>query len=415
MKKSASILIAIITIAIHSFGQSVEPQFWFYSKTAPVFGNNANDVEENNTLSLQIKLNNLFGNYFSNEQILEMYYRIYEIQNTSEILYSTDSYYSDGVPFVSESSPEKGYIHVDFGSPLIENESDDNNPEYSHRLRFASPIQKVDPELFSYWVQQIKLPPTTDLSYTSSPNIFTTLLVLIEGYDVYNYSALISKDSTLVVAATSAKTNYKIPELVKRIGAGALRGTLLRRLIIPSNVSSIGDNAFDLSDIQDYYIMSTKVPSIGQNVFGEKMDKKTTIYVPKESLRTYKKAWKPLKRHIKAIPKSFDPNMADEIFNPNRYYKIQSGLALKDNNCVYNRNNRFVDKDFSMTLNKYELLLWKHLKQYGTLTNIDWMANLLFMEFEEFNKWEDAKECCLTTMKKWFDTGLVIKISNPNK
>ena len=412
MKKTASILITFLAITFHAIGQSTEPQLWFYSNTAPVLGDNANDVEESNTLSLQIKYNNWLG--FSNEQILNMYYRIYEIQNTSEIFYSPIGIYDDGLPFISESAPEVGYIHVDFGSNLIGNENyfGNYNGEYSHRLRFASPIHKIDPELFSFWVDRIKLPPIEDLSYSSSPDIFTTNLVMLEGYDVYNYTSLINKDSTLIVAATSAKPYYIIPEFVKSIGAGALRGTLLHSLIIPSNVSSIGDQAFDLSDIQSYYILSTNVPTLGENVFYLR-DKKTTIYVPKKALRSYKKAWKPLKKHIKAIPKSFDPDMSVELFNPNRIYKIQSGLALKGGNCVYNKNNRFLNTDFSMELNRFDVAIWNHLTKYGASTDINLMTNVIYGQFDEFSRWEDAKEYITKTLEKWFHNGVIARVYDP--
>lgn len=408
MKKSASILILLISIVFHTFGQTVEPQFWFYSKTAPVLGNNANDIDEHNILSLQV----LFGNHFSNAQIMEMYYRMYEIQNTSIIRYTTADF--EKLPFQLTDGKEIGLQKVDFGAELIENTSNQSTPTwcFEYQLGFGTPVQRIDPQLFSEQMEEVRLPASSNLTYISSPEIMTTNLSIIEGYDVFNYSALISKDSTLIVAATKYQESYQIPNIVKRIGAGALRGSRIKSLTLPSSIIAIGEKAFDQSDILTYHLLPTEVPTLGEFAFGEQISKKVTIYVPKESLKAYKKAWKPLKRHIKALPRSYNYDLAKDEFDINCSYWSCYGLQLTEDGHVINKNNRFINKDLDVRLNEKEANLWKYMRYYDM--DIDWLSAVLYNNNDDYLHLSTAYDDCLSIMKKWFDEGIICKSSQPS-
>ena len=406
MKKATSILIIILAMTSHSFCQMRGLQYWFYNNTAPILNASANDAEEISVLSTQIMYKDWYR--FSDEQVLEMYYRMYEIKNTSIINYSTSDY--EKLPFQSTNDNEMWLRKVDFGAELVENTSEliAATWNFTFQLRFDSPIQRIDPQLFMAQTYEVQLPASTDLTYTSSPEIMTTYLYSIEGYDAYNYSALISKDSILIVAATRFKDSYQIPTIVKRIGAGALRGgTWIRSLTIPSSVVAIGDKAFDQSSILTFYLLSTEVPTLGESVFGEQVPKELTIYVPSKSLRAYRKTWKPLKKHIKAFPKTFDYNLAKDSFDINGLYKIEYGLQLTEDGRIINKSNRFIDKNINVRLNEKETMLWQHMENLEM--DLEWMTDVLLDKYDYLISRDSAYEECLRIMKKWYDAGLICK------
>lgn len=407
MNSKSLILIAVLfVITFNSNGQSIEPQLWFYSNSSPEIGSYRNDVEEIQAL---IKAGSE-SDYISEKQSLDMLYRYYEIQNTSVIKYSTVDFIT--LPFQCKDYTETSSYKVDFGADLIENKISEEFPlaRFSFQLSFGSPVQQIDPHLFSEQVESIKLPASKELTYTSSPEIMTTNLLYIEGYDVLNYTSLISKDSTLIVAATNGKDSYQIPSMVKQIGQGALRGSQLKSITIPSTVVHIGERAFDQSSILSFYFMSTEVPSLDTLAFGEQLDKKVRIYVPKESIKAYKRAWKPLKRHIKAFPKSFDRSPISEDFDANCRYKICSGLQLTEDGKIINKNNRFFKHDFTSSLNDQETLLWKYFRYYNI--DIDWMAETLCTFVDDYAYYE-AYYYCKGVLKKWYDEGLICKSYSP--
>ena len=123
----------------------------------------------------------------------------------------------------------------------------------------------------------------------------------IEGKDVIENTALISKDGTLIVAAVTGKDSYTIPFVVNRIGAGAFQGCSLKELVIPETVTSIGENALaKCSQMTSLTIKSEEVCQISETCFDEETLAHLTLYVPKKNIKKYKRTLPSVKK-IKAI------------------------------------------------------------------------------------------------------------------
>lgn len=311
------IFILCIIVALDICGQDISyPQLWFYSLKSPISANSKNDVEEYDNLKdeLQKALNE---KKYSDKLLVELAYRLYEIEKTSQIPYLT----IDGkkLPFQCKDMSTDG-VAVDFGASLIANDSVVNEDGFSfNRLRFGSPVTTIDPALFSYQVIAVILPSTKNLTYRSSPDIHSGYLEYLEGPDVIDHSTLISNDRTLIVAATQGNEHFKIPDGVLKIGAGAFRGSWLSSIEIPSSVQYIGENAFDLTFIKQYFIFAETVPRIENYAFGIFLDEDTKFYVPKKALGKYIKAYPDLKNYFAPIEK-----------NKGVYYLCLGKSAYKD-------------------------------------------------------------------------------------
>ena len=271
------------------------PQYEFYSHYDLSFLNqNAkNDADEISRTNLVLMLANIFG--LNDKHLVDLHYRVYQLEHTSVIKYDTN----DSIPlnFNCEDSLGLG-IDVDFGTPLIS-----NNKRFSDHfnLRFASPVAKIAPELFSESVTNIKLPFTDSLTYISSPNICVTNLQRIEGKDVIDNTALISQNGVLIAAAVAGKDSYTIPNGVKEIGAGALQGCSLKELVIPETVMFIGEKAFaKCNQMKSLTIYSDDIIYISESCFDEQTIAQLNIYVPKKNIKSYKKILPSVKK-IKAI------------------------------------------------------------------------------------------------------------------
>ena len=81
MKKAIFTMIIMLFGFNHARSQEPYPQLWFYSNTSPVSEKSKNDVEEYDNI--------LSSGYNTDRQLINMLYRIYEIEKTSEIKYST--------------------------------------------------------------------------------------------------------------------------------------------------------------------------------------------------------------------------------------------------------------------------------------------------------------------------------------
>lgn len=272
------------------------PQYEFYSHYDLSFLNqNAkNDADEISRTNIVLMLANIFG--LNDKHLVDLHYRVYQLEHTSVIKYDTN----DSIPlnFNCKDSIDLG-IDVDFGTPLIS-----NNKRFSDsfNLRFASPVAKIAPELFSESVINIKLPHTDSLAYMSSPDICVKNLCRIEGKDVIDNTALVNKSGVLIAAAVKGKNFYSVPDCVKEIGAGAFRGCLLEELVIPETVKSIGLNAFaDCPRIKSITIKSEDVCRISESCFSGQTVSHMTIYVPKKAVKSYKKMLPSLKRQIRSF------------------------------------------------------------------------------------------------------------------
>ena len=125
-------------------------------------------------------------------------------------------------------------------------------------------------------------------------------------------------------ASCTSLTNVIIPDSVITIGSSAFQGANLTSIIIPNNVTSIGASAFQqcynltsavigesVAEINNYAfsncdnlesitILATTPPNIGNDIFYYR----SSIYVPAESVETYKTAsgWSTYASRIQAIP-----------------------------------------------------------------------------------------------------------------
>lgn len=271
------------------------PQYEFYGDYDLSFLNqNAkNDADEIERTEIVLMLAKFFG--LSDKHLVDLYYRIYQLEHTSVIKYNTIN--NNPLNFQCVDSLDTG-IFVDFGTSLISN---NNKESDSYNLKFASPVLKIAPELFSESVTNIKLPFTDSLTYISSPNICVTNLQCIEGKDVIDNTALISQNGVLIAAAVAGKDSYTIPNGVKEIGAGALQGCSLKELVIPETVMFIGEKAFaKCNHMKSLTIYSDDIIHISESCFDEQTIAQLNIYVPKKFIKSYKKMLPSVKK-IKAI------------------------------------------------------------------------------------------------------------------
>ena len=104
----------------------------------------------------------------------------------------------------------------------------------------------------------------------------------------------------------SALKSIELPAGIETIGSQAFASTDLESIEIPANVSSIGSQAFwDCKKLKSVTVRSSEPPFLGNDIFGYYSNPVIpTIYVPNESLETYKNApgWSEYAEYIKQIP-----------------------------------------------------------------------------------------------------------------
>ena len=101
----------------------------------------------------------------------------------------------------------------------------------------------------------------------------------------------------------------KIDKSIRRIGKSCFHGCKnMRRVDIPSTVSSIGDNAFEYCEnLCEIHLTHSTPPTFGANIFeGVREDFK--IFVPEESLENYlnNEGWSEYAKHIYPKPRNND-------------------------------------------------------------------------------------------------------------
>lgn len=107
------------------------------------------------------------------------------------------------------------------------------------------------------------------------------------------------------VFRSCALKSIEIPAGVETIGSWAFAYTDLESIEIPANVSSIGAHAFDCENLKSVTVRSSEPPVLGNDIFCSFPNPVIpTIYVPNESLETYKNApgWSEYAEYIKQIP-----------------------------------------------------------------------------------------------------------------
>ena len=133
----------------------------------------------------------------------------------------------------------------------------------------------------------------------------TVLVPLIEG-DIT--SIVIPSSATAInyyaFARCDELTSVEIPSSVEFIGYRAFTGCIaLPSITIPSSVRTIGGEVFlDCLELESVTVLRNTPPDLGENVFSN-TSSSLTIYVPAESVETYKEAtnWSSYESKIQAI------------------------------------------------------------------------------------------------------------------
>ena len=179
----------------------------------------------------------------------------------------------------------------------------------------------IIPETVQYNGQTYTVTALDAGSYTSGPFYSTrsTLVSIsipktissIANYSFYGTALtkiIFAEDSQLTSIGISAFESCRslasitIPNTVTNIGMYAFRFcNSLTSLVIPENVATIGQSAFDsCGSLTNITVLATTPPTLGYNVFSSNV---TNIYVPAESVETYKSAsgWSSYANIISAI------------------------------------------------------------------------------------------------------------------
>lgn len=145
----------------------------------------------------------------------------------------------------------------------------------------------------------------TGLRSVSIPNSLTSIGIQL-------FSACYSLRSITIPNSITSINNYfvsschslrsiTIPYSVTSIGNQAFNGTSLRSITIPNSVTNIGTYVFSAcSSLLEIIIANTTPPTIGTNAFGQSTDN-AIIYVPDESVDTYKSRYTTYASRIKGI------------------------------------------------------------------------------------------------------------------
>lgn len=296
MKKT--LLAICIFASVMVCGQVNYPQIWFYANNAPIELKAQDFVDEYD--SIYSYLNSLEERNLSKRGKIELLYRRYLIDKTGVIVYIYDSGDSLSIA-ATEREKFVDYNQADFGTSVKRKDISDKLNRVN--LRFRGPVTHIDPMLFRKDIIFISLPLTFGLSYTSSPDIRVDNLAYITGKEVVDNKFLIDQSETLIVVAARGENIVSIPEGVKNIGAGALRGANIDTICIPESVLSIGEKAFDLSTTSCIVINSESMLEIEQNAFGDTPNESLKVYVPKKLVKTYKKQFPKLKKRIFSLNK----------------------------------------------------------------------------------------------------------------
>ena len=292
MKKHLIILLLSTLLSVMGYSQT-NPQFEFNAQANNIsLLSHYEDDDYMTYLVSQLLL--LLG--VNNKETVELLYRMYEIEHTSLIQYMTTTNEPLNLKTDSDTLLEK--IEVDFGANLRSNSESDG----AFKLWFASPVTKIDAALFATNVTYIKLPSIKELEYESSPSICVENLSFLEGLDVIDNSVLVDRERKIIAAAVAGYTEFVIPDQISKIGVGSFRGCTLNSIVIPENVQTIEDAAFELcNQLESVTILSPVPIQIGNTSFETDRKYKYTIYVPKQCYKAYRKAYPSLKKRFKKI------------------------------------------------------------------------------------------------------------------
>lgn len=281
------------------------PQIEFNSEYDLSFLNKIakNDVDDYDNAYLYVRITQIFDEA-DEKQNLELYYKMYIIQHTSELHYTM----KDGgkLYFYCTDPDEKDDDYVDFksgdevffGTPLVKVEQ---TKEGVNRMRFESKVTQIDPAIFQDGVTEIKLPYNEGMRYQSSKSISVRDLISIKGKDVIDNTLLVDKNKTLIAGAFASKETYEFPDGVEAIGEGAMRRNTLTSVTFPATLRSVEEYALeDCANLKTMSFPSSGMVQISEKAFGDAIPATVELKVPKKLLKQYKKTFPMLKKHFKA-------------------------------------------------------------------------------------------------------------------
>lgn len=263
-----------------------------------------NDVEDYDNAYFRIRLSQIFD-MADEKKNLELYYKMYTIQHTSELHYRMKD---DGKLYFYCTDPDEeaeDYVSfmlgddVDFGTPLVKVEQ---TKEGVNRMRFESKVTQIDPAIFQDGVTEVKLPFNEGMHYQSSKTISVHDLIAIKGKDVIDNTLLVDKNKTLIAGAFASKESYEFPDGVEAIGEGAMRRNTLASVTFPATLRSVGEYALaDCVNLNTVSFTSSEMVQISENAFGDAFPATVELKVPKKLLKQYKKAYPMFKKQFKAL------------------------------------------------------------------------------------------------------------------
>ena len=125
----------------------------------------------------------------------------------------------------------------------------------------------------------------------------------------YDFGILIVDGSKVKNIKSNAFTacdnlhSINFPNTTEIIGAEAFLGCNLSSVRFPNSVTSIGTRAFEvIHGISQVYSFNVTPPTLGNGAFSVNLETGIKIYVPSESVETYKASWIQYASEIQAIP-----------------------------------------------------------------------------------------------------------------
>lgn len=160
---------------------------------------------------------------------------------------------------------------------------------------------------------KIKATYSGGTTYSASCNASTTLSRTEVKPSGYQYTAMtdaivgdcVNKVGDTAFSGCTSLSSVTIPDNVTTIGENAFRGTKLSSVTLPYTTTSIGFNAFTI-DLQSQQLEYVKIyattPPSQDNSFNDNSGVNPyPIYVPSESVQTYKSSWPTYASRIQAI------------------------------------------------------------------------------------------------------------------
>ncbi len=292
MMKRSIVSVVLCVLALTGMSAQDYPQYCFYLQPDlyTFFGvERPNDSDDYVRLSkLKVLLSQMYLLKAFPQYIL-LEHDIYDIECRSMLKYAA----AGEIPF---------FLALEEAGTAVRHLTEDSDRGQWYSVYFRKPLAELDASVFTEGLKSLELPTKAVISYISSPNMSVANLRYLSGADVYkslDESFLIDKNGILIAGVLYRSVDVMVPEHVKSLGAGCLRGAKdLTTVRCRSDVSVIGERALDVpSDLSLYLERATPV-EIHPLAFGDEMPYR--IFVPDKKLaKAYKKLYPQWKKVIK--------------------------------------------------------------------------------------------------------------------